>query len=54
MNLFIKSDYKIKFFFFYWFLIFVLSIVLVIENIVGVLVFVLWWEIKFLKLLDGR
>lgn len=54
MNLFIKIDYKIKSFSFYWPSIFVLSIVLVIENIAGVSVSVLWWEIKFLKLLDGR
>lgn len=54
MNLFIKIDYKIKSFSFYWPSIFVLSIVLVFENIAGVSVSVLWWEIKFLKLLDGR
>lgn len=41
MNLFIKIDYKIKSFSFYWPSIFVLSIVLVIENIAGVSISVL-------------
>lgn len=41
MNLFIKIDYEIKYFSFYWLSIFALSIVLVIENIAGVSISVL-------------